>query len=40
MENGGLSADLTTVTYKLLPGVVWSDGQPLTSADVVFTFKS
>jgi peptide/nickel transport system substrate-binding protein len=38
VENGGLSADLTTVTYKLLPGVLWSDGQPLTSADVVFTY--
>jgi peptide/nickel transport system substrate-binding protein len=39
VENGGLSADLTTVTYKLLPGVLWSDGQPLTSNDVVFTYN-
>ena len=38
VENGGLSEDLTTVTYKLLPGVLWSDGQPFTSADVVFTY--
>src|SRR6478735_6373487 len=28
LENGGLSADLTTVSYNLLEGVVWSDGTP------------
>ncbi len=28
------------VTYHLLPGVTWSDGQPLTSADVEFTWQS
>jgi peptide/nickel transport system substrate-binding protein len=39
VENGGLSADLTTVTYKLLPDVLWSDGQPFTADDVVFTFN-
>jgi peptide/nickel transport system substrate-binding protein len=37
VENGGVSADLTSVTWKLKPGVVWSDGSPLTSADVVFS---
>ncbi len=39
VENGGLSADLKTVTYKLLPGVLWSDGQPFTADDVVFTWE-
>ena len=27
------------VTYTLLPGLRWSDGQPLTSADVAFTWR-
>ena len=27
------------VTYHLLPGVLWADGQPLTSADVQYTWK-
>ena len=27
------------VTYSLLPGLRWSDGQPLTSADVAFTWR-
>jgi peptide/nickel transport system substrate-binding protein len=39
VENGGLAADLTTVTYKLIPDVKWSDGQPLTADDVVFTWQ-
>jgi peptide/nickel transport system substrate-binding protein len=38
-ENGGVSADGLTITYKLKPGVLWSDGQPFTSKDVVFTHK-
>jgi peptide/nickel transport system substrate-binding protein len=37
VENGGVSADLTTITWKLKPGLLWSDGTPVTSADVVFT---
>ncbi len=36
--NGGLSADQKTVTWKLKQGVKWSDGQPFTADDVVFTF--
>jgi peptide/nickel transport system substrate-binding protein len=39
VENGGISEDLTSVTYTLLDGVVWSDGTPLTAADVVFTWQ-
>lgn len=38
VENGGLAADLSSVTYKLLPNVVWSDGEPFTAKDVKFTF--
>jgi peptide/nickel transport system substrate-binding protein len=37
VENGGVSEDLTSITWKLKPGLLWSDGTPLTSADVVFT---
>jgi peptide/nickel transport system substrate-binding protein len=37
VENGGVSADLTTITWKLKEGLLWSDGTPVTSADVVFT---
>src|SRR4051794_19314413 len=36
--NGLVSADLKTVTYHLLDGVVWSDGEPFTAADVAFTW--
>ncbi len=39
-ENGGVSADGLTVTWKLKPGLLWSDGEPLTSADVKFTWES
>src|SRR5215469_15277645 len=38
-QNGGVSADGRTVTWKLKPGITWSDGQPLTSDDVVFTYR-
>ncbi|MBO9432653.1 peptide ABC transporter substrate-binding protein [Ruegeria sp. R13_0] len=37
VENGGVSEDLTTITWKIAPGLTWSDGTPFTSADVVFT---
>ncbi len=37
LENGGISEDLTSITWKLIPGLLWSDGTPVTSADVVFT---
>ncbi len=37
VENGGVSEDLTTITWKLQEGLMWSDGTPVTSADAVFT---
>ena len=39
VENGGISADLTTITWKLKPGLLWSDGTPVTSADAKFTWE-
>lgn len=39
LRNGGISADGRTITYHLRRGVVWSDGAPLTAADVVFTWQ-
>ena len=36
-ENGGLSADGKSVTWKLKRGVTWHDGQPFTADDCVFT---
>ncbi|MDZ7601863.1 MAG: peptide ABC transporter substrate-binding protein [Hoeflea sp.] len=37
VENGGVSADLTSITWKIKEGLLWSDGTPFTSADVKFT---
>jgi peptide/nickel transport system substrate-binding protein len=39
VENGGVSADLTQITWKLKPGLLWSDGTPVTSADAKFTWE-
>src|SRR5918996_195894 len=39
VENGLLAEDLKSVTYKLLDGVTWADGEPLTADDVVFTWE-
>jgi len=36
-RNGDISRDGKTIVYKLRHGVVWHDGAPFTSADVVFT---
>ena len=37
VENGLLAEDFTSVTFTLLEGVLWSDGEPFTADDVVFT---
>lgn len=39
VDNGGISEDLTSITWVLSEGILWSDGSPLTSADVVFTWE-
>ncbi|MEK7439466.1 MAG: ABC transporter substrate-binding protein, partial [Chloroflexota bacterium] len=39
-ENSGISPDGLTITWKLKKGLKWSDGQPLTSKDVKFTWES
>jgi peptide/nickel transport system substrate-binding protein len=39
IENGGVAEDLSSVTYKLKDGVLWSDGTPFTADDVVFTWQ-
>jgi peptide/nickel transport system substrate-binding protein len=39
VENGLLTEDLKSVTYKLLDGVTWADGEPLTADDVLFTWQ-
>ena len=38
-ENGGVAADGKSVTWKLKQDVKWSDGQPFTAQDVVFTYQ-
>ena len=38
IANNGVSKDLTTVTWKLKPGLKWSDGSAFSSADVVFSW--
>jgi peptide/nickel transport system substrate-binding protein len=38
-ENGGISEDMTSITWKLLPDLKWSDGTPVTADDAVFTWK-
>ena len=37
VENGGVSADLTSITWKIKEGLLWSDGTPFTAEDVKFT---
>ncbi len=37
VANGGVSKDLTSITWKLKPGLKWSDGSAFTAKDVAFT---
>ncbi|MEM1373798.1 MAG: peptide ABC transporter substrate-binding protein [Pseudomonadota bacterium] len=39
VDNGGVAADLTSITWNITPGLLWSDGTPFTSADVKFTYE-
>ena len=37
VENGSVAANLRSITWKLVEGIQWSDGTPLTAHDVAFT---
>jgi peptide/nickel transport system substrate-binding protein len=39
LANGGVAADGRSVTWKLKHDVKWSDGQPFTAKDVLFTYQ-
>ena len=39
IENGGVSPDGMSVTWKLKKGVEWHDGRPFTADDVVFNWE-
>ena len=39
IENGGVAEDGKSVTWKLKQDVKWSDGEPFTAEDVVFTYE-
>ncbi len=39
VANGGISKDLTTITWKIKKGIKWSDGSALTADDAVFTYE-
>src|SRR6516225_8143214 len=39
LDNGGISKDQKTITWKLRQDVKWSDGTPFTADDVVFTWQ-
>lgn len=39
VENGGVSADLKTITWVLREDLKWSDGSPVTANDALFTWK-
>lgn len=39
VDNGGVAADFSSITWTLLDGVLWSDGTPFTADDVLFTFE-
>ena len=38
-ENGGVSEDRTTITWKLKEGILWSDGTLFSAEDAVFTYE-
>ena len=38
-ESWSISSDRQRITFTLRPGLKWSDGEPLTADDVVFTYR-
>jgi peptide/nickel transport system substrate-binding protein len=39
LENGGLAEDGRSVTWRLKEDIFWSDGEPFTADDVLFTYE-
>lgn len=39
LENGGLAEDGRSVTWQLRDDIFWSDGEPFTADDVLFTYE-
>ena len=39
VANGGVSEDLTSITWNITPGLKWSDGTAFTSRDAQFTYE-
>jgi len=39
LQNGGISKDGLTITYRLRRGVLWQDGAPFTADDVIFSWR-
>ncbi|HEU0220980.1 MAG TPA: peptide ABC transporter substrate-binding protein [Paracoccaceae bacterium] len=39
VANGGVAEDLMSITWKIKPGIKWSDGTDFTANDAVFTWK-
>jgi len=40
LDNGGITQNPFTITYKISDKAVWADGSPITSADFDFTWKA
>ena len=40
IENGGVSEDGLTITYKLKEGILWEDGDTFDCQDVVFSYEA
>ncbi|SEL00040.1 peptide/nickel transport system substrate-binding protein [Roseovarius nanhaiticus] len=38
-ENGDVAEDMRSITWRLKPGLVWSDGSQVTSSDIAFTHR-
>ncbi|MFW5941813.1 MAG: peptide ABC transporter substrate-binding protein [Chloroflexota bacterium] len=39
VDNGGISEDGTAITFNLRDDIVWSDGEPITADDFIFTYE-
>lgn len=39
-ENGDVSEDGLVVRWTIAPGLTWSDGEPVTADDIVFTYQA